>query len=107
MNKVILDSGEMSIEGNRERIVVIQVSEGIEVLRDSLYNDEPAVIHFYRHGNYPPIPKDWDRDLTGIGLTEDMRWYDALDNRLPDKVIDPYKRAKKMKKKCIYWFLDG
>lgn len=93
MSKVLYDTGEMSIGGNRGRVTVTKTAKGVEVKRDSLYSDEPTTIHFYRDGNYPELPADWDERINDYGTTNAAWWLNSLQGHEIDKTINPYARA--------------
>lgn len=89
----LYDSGEMSVDGKRARWNVTKTDKGVEVLDESLYSDKPAVIHYYRDGNYPELPQDWDAVINDYGTTAAEVWLHELQGHTADRVISPYARA--------------
>lgn len=93
MSKTLYDTGEMSIDGNRGRVIVVKTGKGIEVKRDSLYSDEPATIHFYQDGNYPELPQDWQAAINDYHITQADYWLNQLQGYEVDRRINPHARA--------------
>jgi hypothetical protein len=59
---VIYDTGRMSIGGRRDRVAIKRARGGIHVVTDSIYEDRPGQVWFYRDGAYPEMPEspqDW------------------------------------------------
>jgi hypothetical protein len=93
MSKVLYDTGKMSVGGNRGRITVTKTAKGVEVKRDSLYTDEPATIHFYKDGNYPALPADWQAPINDYMTTGADWWLENLRGYEIDKIVNPHARA--------------
>ena len=61
MSKILFDDGNF-YEGDRYCVTVVKTSKGIAVTVKSAYSDEDHFTKYYRDGQYPELPDDWDED---------------------------------------------
>jgi len=61
MSKILFDDGNF-LEGDRYTCVVAKTAKGIAVTVKTAYVDEDHFRKYYRDGQYPELPDDWDED---------------------------------------------
>jgi len=82
----LYDTGEMSIGGKRERAIVTKTAKGITVKFDSLYSDVRGYTAYYRDGNYPKLPANWDAVVSDYMATAAKLWFHELEGYDADKI---------------------
>jgi len=83
---ILYDSGEMSVDGKRGRVIISKTATGISVKTDSLYNDVQTGTRYYRDGNYPEIPQDWGEIINPDYMTTGCSYFVfQLQNYTPDR----------------------
>lgn len=82
----LYDTGSMDVGGKRARVIVTKTAKGITVKHDSLYSDQKAYTEYYRDGNYPQLPENWEAVINQYMTTEAEAWLHNLGGYTPDKV---------------------
>ena len=83
MTEKLYDSGRMDVGGQRARVIVTKTAKGITVKHESLYSDERTYTEFFRDGNYPTLPENWEAVINEYMTTaadvfvHDLGGYDA------------------------------
>lgn len=90
MKNILYDSGEMSVGGNRGRVIVRETGNGIAVEYQSLYENsaygrEQNRTEYFRE--YPKIPKDWEKEINEYGTTEADLFLENLRGYTPYKIV--------------------
>lgn len=83
----LYDSGQMSIGGNRGRVIVSGTKTGYRVETHSLYNDESSTRAYYKGSSLPMFPEKPLDTINDYGTTEIDRWLYQAHNAKPYRVL--------------------
>lgn len=86
MKTTLYDTGVMRVEGPRGRVIIAQTEAGIKVEHRSMYCGE-SYTEYYRTGEFPAIPDDWDENINNYNTSRFDRWLFALEGYTPWRTV--------------------